>query len=74
MKYESPITYHSKDMANDKVFADRQTDRQTNRRTGQKLNALDLSIRGHKKTSLQWLKKQNTLRNIIFSFTLTFAV
>jgi hypothetical protein len=31
MKYESPITCHSKDMANVKVFADRQTDRQTNR-------------------------------------------
>jgi hypothetical protein len=45
MKYESPITYHSKDMANVKVFADRQTDR----RTGQKLYAPDLSIRGHKK-------------------------
>jgi hypothetical protein len=29
MKYESPITYHSKDMTNVKVFADRQTDRQT---------------------------------------------
>jgi hypothetical protein len=29
MKYESPITYHSKDMAN--VFADRQTDKQTDR-------------------------------------------
>jgi hypothetical protein len=27
MKYESPITYHSKDMANVKVFADRQMDR-----------------------------------------------
>jgi hypothetical protein len=27
MKYESPITYHSKDMVNVKVFADRQTDR-----------------------------------------------
>jgi hypothetical protein len=27
MKYESPITYHSKDMANVKVFADRQTNR-----------------------------------------------
>jgi hypothetical protein len=41
MNYESPITYHSKDMANVKVFADRQTD--------QKLYAPDLSIRGHKK-------------------------
>jgi hypothetical protein len=27
MKYESLITYHSKDMANVKGFADRQTDR-----------------------------------------------
>jgi hypothetical protein len=28
MKYESPVTYHSKDIANGKVFADRrQTDR-----------------------------------------------
>jgi hypothetical protein len=26
MKYENPIIYHSKDMANVKVFADRQTD------------------------------------------------
>jgi hypothetical protein len=33
MKYESPITYHSKDMANVKVFADRQTDRQTEGQT-----------------------------------------
>ena len=53
VKYESSITYHSKDMANVKVFADRQTDRQTdkqtNRRTGQKLYAPDLSIRGIKK-------------------------
>jgi hypothetical protein len=40
MKYESPITCHSKDMANVKVFADR--------RTGQKLYAPDLSMRGHK--------------------------
>jgi hypothetical protein len=31
MKYECPITYHSKDMANVKVFADRQTDRQMDR-------------------------------------------
>jgi hypothetical protein len=29
MKYESRITYHSKDMTNVKVFADRQTDKQT---------------------------------------------
>jgi hypothetical protein len=49
MKYESPITYHSKDMANVKVFADRQT----NRPTGQKLYAPDLSIRGHKKSKIK---------------------
>jgi hypothetical protein len=29
MKYESPVIYHSKDMANVKVFADRHTDRLT---------------------------------------------
>jgi hypothetical protein len=40
--YEIPITYNSKDMANAKVFADRQTDK----RTGQNLYAPDLSIRG----------------------------
>jgi hypothetical protein len=44
MKYKSPLTCHLKDMANVKVFEDRQTDR----RTGQKLYAPDLSIRGHK--------------------------
>jgi hypothetical protein len=49
MKYESPITYHSKDMANVKVFC-RQTDKQTDRQTGQKLYAPDLSIRGYKKS------------------------
>jgi hypothetical protein len=31
MKYENPITYHSKDMANVKVFADRQKNRETDR-------------------------------------------
>jgi hypothetical protein len=40
MKYKSPINYHSKDMADVKVFRDRQTD--------QKLLAPDLSIRGIK--------------------------
>jgi hypothetical protein len=33
MKYESPITCHSNDMANVKVFADRQTDGQTDGQT-----------------------------------------
>jgi hypothetical protein len=46
MKYERPITYHPKDMANVKVSADR--------RTGQKLYAPEFSIKGHKK-----LKSQN---------------
>jgi hypothetical protein len=45
MKYESLITYHSKDMATVKVFADRQTNRQTDR---PKTICPDLSIRGHK--------------------------
>ena len=35
--------YQSKDMANVKVFADKQTDK----RTGQKLYSPDLSMRGH---------------------------
>jgi hypothetical protein len=39
MKYENPITYHSKDMTNVKIFAYRQTGRITNkqrdRHTGQ---------------------------------------
>ena len=33
MKYESSITYHSKAMANVKVFADKHTDRLTNGHT-----------------------------------------
>jgi hypothetical protein len=37
MKYESLITCHSKDMANVKVFADRQTDRQTDGRTARRM-------------------------------------
>ena len=44
VKCESSITYHSKATANVKVFADKQTDK----RTGQKLYALDLSMRVHK--------------------------
>jgi hypothetical protein len=30
MKYESPITYHSKDIVNVKIFADRQTNKSKN--------------------------------------------
>jgi hypothetical protein len=33
MKYESSITYHSKDMANVNVFADRHTDKQMDKQT-----------------------------------------
>ena len=44
MKYESSITYHSKTMANVKLFVDRQT--------GQKLYAPDLSMLGHKNAFL----------------------
>jgi hypothetical protein len=48
MKYESPITYHSKDMTNVKVFADRQAYKQTDRQTGQKLYAPIFQYRGIK--------------------------
>ena len=44
VKYESSITYHSKAMANIKVFADKQTDKWTD----QKLYAPNQSIRTHK--------------------------
>ena len=47
MEYESCITYHSKAMANVKVFADKQKDK----RTGQKLYAPDLLMHGHKNSS-----------------------
>ena len=53
MKYESSITYHSKGMANVKVFTDKQmdkeTDRQTDKWTNQKLYAPNLTIWGRKK-------------------------
>ena len=55
MKYEGPNSYQSKDMANEKAFADKQidkwTDEQTDKQTGQKLYAPDLLIGGggHKK-------------------------
>jgi hypothetical protein len=57
MKYESPITYHSKDMVNVKVFEDRPT----NRRTCQKIYALDLSIKGLKNSES---KNSKTLEKI----------
>ena len=44
VKYEGPNSYQSKDMANVKVFAGKQTDKWT----GQKLYAPDLSMQGHK--------------------------
>ena len=47
MKYESSITYHSKAMANVKVFCG-QTNRQTDKQTGQKLYVPDLTMWGHK--------------------------
>ena len=54
VKYESSITYHSKAVANVKVFADKQTDsKQMNKRTGQKLHAPDLSMRRHNKINEQ---------------------
>jgi hypothetical protein len=40
MKYESPITYHSKDMANAKVSADRQKNRQAKNYMPQSFDAV----------------------------------
>jgi hypothetical protein len=61
MKFESPITYHLKDLANVKVFADKQTDiqRYTNIRTdGQAINYMPpifrhrvIVIQGHFSTT-----------------------
>ena len=50
VKYEGHNCYQSKDMANVKKFADKQTDGRTDAQTGQKLFAPDLSMRGHKKS------------------------
>ena len=52
MKYEGPNSNQSKDMANVKVFADIEMDK----RTGQKLYALDLSMQGHKKLEIKFVK------------------
>ena len=48
VKYEGPNSYHSKHMANVKVFADKQMDVRTH---GQAKNYMspELSMRGHKK-------------------------
>ena len=53
MKYEGPKSYQFKDMTYVKGFC-RQTDRRTDKQTGQKLNAPDLSMQGHKNT-LFWI-------------------
>jgi hypothetical protein len=56
MKYESPITYHSKDMANVKVFAD------TKRQKGQKLYAPNLSIQWHEKVNYMYFFQKMKLK------------
>ena len=45
MKYEGPHSYQSEDMANVKVFADKQTDRQENGEA--KTIYPQLSMQGH---------------------------
>ena len=45
VKYEGPNSYQSKDIANVKVFADKQTDKRIYGLTDQKLYAPDLSMR-----------------------------
>ena len=52
-KYETPISYGSKVIANVKDD-NRQTNKQTNKQTGQKQYAPDHSIRGHYKNSIQY--------------------
>ena len=49
MKYEGPKCYQSKDMANVKVFADKQT----NARTSQKLYVPDLLMQVYKNTGIK---------------------
>ena len=51
VKYEGRKSYQLKDMANVKVFADKQTDKQM----GQQLYALDLSMQRHKNLSFPLL-------------------
>jgi hypothetical protein len=75
MKYESPITYHSKNIANVKVFADRQTNIKTDR---PKLYAPDLSILGHNKCFNACHKKGSVSKVIYLNdyqcMTLTFIL
>ena len=50
VKYESSITYHSKAMANVKVFADKQAEKRAGGQTGQpKTTCPNLSMQGHRK-------------------------
>ena len=68
VKYERSITYHSKAMANVKVFCRQtngQTDRQ-NKRTGQKLYAPNLVMLGHKNV-------MRVLKNFRLSMTFTLS-
>ena len=48
VKYESSITYHSKAMANIKVFADKEMDRRTNTQAKNYM-PMTYRCRGHKK-------------------------
>ena len=51
LKYESPITHHSKFTRNVKeIFADKWTNRLTDKQTTQKLYTANLSMQGHKNT------------------------
>ena len=60
VKYEGHNSCQSKDMANVKVFAGKQTHNRTDKQMGQKLYAPNLLMQGHKKKQcdlgiLQWL-------------------
>ena len=63
MKYENSYTYHSKAMANAKVFADKQTDKRTDAETKRpKTICTDLSMLVHKSVcnlAIRTMKLQN---------------
>ena len=73
VKYEGPNSQHLKDMANVKVFVDKQTDNQSDKQMGKKLCAPNLSIRGHKKEKILVTSIYSFFNNISESFLVTWS-
>ena len=71
MKYEGPKSYQSKDIANVKCFANKQTVT----RTGQKQYVPDLSMWGHTKEKLFKYcgKRRKCWLQVFFPFTTMFS-